>query len=360
MSSRLLNSTLILWLAACTVMLVWGGGGNPGFLLCDAVSQGDLELTEHLLSAGTSANVFDRQGRPAVNFARNAIMLEVLLRHGATLQGNPARYRAYSELWGAASSGDLEQVRYLIGKGADPAFKGSEPSQGPPFVQAMNCGHYDVAAFLLSLNPPKIPKDQIIWGLQPCVEQDDELGVGRFTSLAEPVLRGSSWAQDLLSKAVQACSPKVASFCLDHGAVLGGRNRDGQTPLMVGVQGYYTSRVGRADLVRMLIARGAAVNDRVESTGRTALFEAVQAAPDLSVVRVMLEHGAAINAQDKRGQTPLYVAVQRGQEEMVALLLTAGADARLADNGGITPYKLAKTRSDKKMLKTLEDGGVRE
>lgn len=60
------------------------------------------------------------------------------------------------------------------------------------------------------------------------------------------------------------------------------------------------------------------------------------------VQQLLAERGADINrAEEMRGQTPLHIASERGDKEMVRLLLTLGADARIKDQDGQTPVQVA-------------------
>jgi len=57
----------------------------------------------------------------------------------------------------------------------------------------------------------------------------------------------------------------------------------------------------------------------------------------ISVVRLLLDHGADTSAKNRFGWTPLFCSAMRGNEEMVILLLEHGADIAAKSNSGWTP-----------------------
>jgi ankyrin repeat protein len=120
------------------------------------------------------------------------------------------------------------------------------------------------------------------------------------------------------------------------------------------------ARTGNAEVVRMLIARGADASARESSLGETALmWAAAENHPE--AVRALIEHGADPNARsDKlayakdrfglegvttilpRGSwTALMYAARQGSLEAARALADAGADLKLTDPDGTTALVLA-------------------
>jgi len=111
--------------------------------------------------------------------------------------------------------------------------------------------------------------------------------------------------------------PKVR-LLLDRGADLNAVSDKGRSALMVAAM-----TDGSAEIVRLLIARGADVKiaDRFKST---ALHAAV-IGNDMATIRQIVDAGVDINAADGAEYTPLMGAAQRGNLEAVRLLLAKGA-----------------------------------
>jgi ankyrin repeat protein len=61
-------------------------------------------------------------------------------------------------------------------------------------------------------------------------------------------------------------------------------------------------------------------------------------------MRILLRAGARVDAQDTRGNTPLWRAVfeSRGRGDTIQALLAAGANPDLPNQSGVTPGQLAE------------------
>lgn len=116
------------------------------------------------------------------------------------------------------------------------------------------------------------------------------------------------------------------------GDFAGGRRRG--TPLMAAAQ------KGDAGLVNILLAAGAARNDRAQIS---MALSASARAPSADLARLFLERGADPNVRDRSeaGATPLMYAALRGSPDTVSALLSGGADVRIRDERGYWPLDYA-------------------
>jgi ankyrin repeat protein len=105
-----------------------------------------------------------------------------------------------------------------------------------------------------------------------------------------------------------------------------------------------------------LIGAGAAA-DAPDAVGFTPLHFAAQEQHP-GVVDVLLTAGADLGARDRWGNTPLWRAVftAHGDSRTTSRLLAAGADADLANYTGVSPRTLAR-RMGLPMM-TVVPGGV--
>jgi ankyrin repeat protein len=131
-----------------------------------------------------------------------------------------------------------------------------------------------------------------------------------------------------LIEAARSGDAMAAAAALDAGAAVNSRDVDGITPLMHAVRGgrpeiANPAPTDRAELVELLIKRGADVNARTDS-GFVALFWAARYG-HVEAAKALIDHGADVNARDKDGLTAISWASTNHQTKMVELLTTSGA-----------------------------------
>lgn len=118
----------------------------------------------------------------------------------------------------------------------------------------------------------------------------------------------------------------------------------GDTALHVAAAGH------RVEIVNLLLAAGADPNAAGNHRRSSPLHYAADgyvnspawdAKRQVETIRRLLEQGAACNAQDKNGATPLHRAVRTRCAAAVKHLLKAGCDPAMRNNSGSTPFHLA-------------------
>jgi truncated hemoglobin YjbI len=146
--------------------------------------------------------------------------------------------------------------------------------------------------------------------------------------------------QTLLHDAAMAGEAELAEVLIRSGADPDAKEAEGHTPLYRAVTG---------DVARVLLAAGATVDVASGPTRGTALHQAARRGC-VSVAQALLDHGAAIEARDAKGETPLRRAVNCRQVQIVRLLVRHGADPHAADRRGVTPTDAARTVEMKQAL----------
>jgi ankyrin repeat protein len=69
------------------------------------------------------------------------------------------------------------------------------------------------------------------------------------------------------------------------------------------------------------------------------------------IARMLIDAGANVNVQNKRGRTPLHRAASDGSVEIARMLIDAGARKDIPNEDGKFPYDLTTNEELKKLLK---------
>jgi len=116
---------------------------------------------------------------------------------------------------------------------------------------------------------------------------------------------------------------------------------------------------GHADSSRILLEHGADVNAHDHNDWTPLHYASLWG--HLRVVQLLLEHKAISNARNKDDDTPLHMALQYGYLDIVRLLLDHGADVAARGGEGLTPYQIATRNGQDDIAKLLlERGAERE
>ncbi|KAJ8548552.1 hypothetical protein ON010_g11120 [Phytophthora cinnamomi] len=107
-------------------------------------------------------------------------------------------------------------------------------------------------------------------------------------------------------------------------------------------------------VVKLLLRHGAKTEAR-DNDGKTALFLATN--DELfEVAKLLLENGAHLDAQDSIGRSPLHACLRASPEQSVLvtnLLVSCGAPIDLPDNAGETPFTIVVRHGDITALQLL-------
>lgn len=99
------------------------------------------------------------------------------------------------------------------------------------------------------------------------------------------------------------------------------------------------------ETVATLVAAGADVNQISATPMRNQALHAVLAlSRDADVTRLLIEHGADVNAAQAAGYRPLHQVAAAGRDDLVRILLDAGADKTARCDQGKTPADYARER----------------
>ena len=370
--------------SAAMVELLLKAGANPNSPswtgetpLIECAHAGNVETVKLLLSHGADPNAKEnQQGHTALMRAvaeKHADAAEELVKHGA--DGHLRSKTGFTALLFASQQGDIASARVLLAAGAD--VNEATAENGTALVVAAASCREDFAIFLLENgananaadaygvtalhyalprgiagidsvsivfrpyqeippNMPRLVKALLEHGADPNARIEKDF---RPYSRSPYALQTSLVGVTPFLLAAAAADVEMMNLLLSHGADPVIKSKDGSTALM------FAAGVGRVDereskseetnaleAVKLALKLGNDIN-AANGRVRTALHGAAGIGAD-SIVEFLVANGAAIEAKDRQGNTPLRIAAgrvprvegaNRIYEETAKLLLKLGA-----------------------------------
>lgn len=146
-----------------------------------------------------------------------------------------------------------------------------------------------------------------------------ELPIDPFFSSLPTTSSTTAPTQTALHCAISNDKESMVRLLIEHGADVMRPDGQGKTAL------HLAAERGSEGLMRLIIDASPAADPNVtDYLGRTPLFYAVQCGNEVAV-KVLLTR-ADINWKDRMGMTPLHLAAEYGYEAIARLLLANGAD----------------------------------
>jgi ankyrin repeat protein len=105
---------------------------------------------------------------------------------------------------------------------------------------------------------------------------------------------------------------------------------------------YVSCRNGHLKIAEYLLTRKADINIHAHIHGYTPICVAAER-EQLDIVQFLVQAGADTNIANKKGETALTFAAQQGNLGMVTVLINGGANPNLTDNKSWTPLQLAES-----------------
>jgi ankyrin repeat protein len=328
-------------------------------------SRAGLQVVRLLLAHHADPNLagkddLGKQTGAPINIAIDAGLSDVadiLRKAGAKRSAS----KPVNSLAQAVYVGDIDTVRSLIKKRVD--LNARDEDGSTPLLIAVTRRYSDIARLLLAS------------GAKPDIASRYGAGSDAFeggTPLSEASGSGDIATMKLLLKAganpnhgtslymplreaAEKGNIEACRLLLDSGANVKAGEKTGDSALYKAV-GARSSTQGR--LVRLLIARGANVNETTEN-GETPLMRAAELGND-EIVKLLLESGANPKAATSWGRTVLMQAALSGGVEMVQLLMSKGVDINAKDDRNSTALSLAQDRGYNAVIELLIRAGAKQ
>jgi ankyrin repeat protein len=354
----------------------FGEGETP---LMTAARSGSVDAVKLLLTFGAAVNARETwRGQTALMYAvteNHADVVKLLIELKADVNARTVHYE-FPKLTGgnggiihdrseggltpiflAARQGAIASAELLIDAGAD--LTATEPQYGfTPMQTAIFNGHYDLAARLIDRgadvndgslytavemrnlatysNRPNPPETDKQLSSLDVIRRLLDKGADPNRVYAKKIPPRQAQGDIIVApgatplyRAMKATDLTVARLLLEKGANPSVTIKDGSTPLMMAA-GLGARRVATDE-------------DVIEKTGT---------ADPLDAVRMFVDAGADIDAQNDLGNTALHYAAQTGAARIVEFLVARGARPDVYNYAGQTPVDLTKSQPLKKLLES--------
>jgi ankyrin repeat protein len=291
-------------------------------------------------------------------------MVERLLKAGAN--PNTALLNGETALMTCSRTGDARAINALLSAGANPNAKETAHEQ-TALMWAASQRHPDAVAALLARGADVNARSRVY---TQTVTSEVTQRAGR-EELNYTVPRGGSTA---LLFAARVGDAESARLLLEKGADVNDALPNGTTALVE------AAHSGQQALGILLLEKGA--NPNLDEVGYTALHAAVLRS-GLDLVKALLAHGANPNARITKGTpvrrnsedfelpatlvgaTPYLLAAKFLEADIMRALAAGGADTRLTMKGGVTPLMAAagmgaSAQADRRGLSVLDGGKVED
>jgi uncharacterized protein len=376
-------------------------GITPLALAC---ANDNLPMVLRLLDAGADPNSVDVGGEtPLMTAAKlgSVTVMKALTEHGAMVDVKEPKWKS-TPLMLAVRENQPAAVKFLIDHDASVNARTRVGKKPPRRPAGAGGGSHGVGIIRGGL-PETGSQTPIAGGMTPLLyaARDGRLEIARLLMTAKAdVNQADANGISPLQMAINNNQTKVATLLMDQGADINSADAYGRSPLWLAVQlrnqeldRSMTNGVDRQaalELIQALIARGAKVNFRttdsppsprhimplgdlswVNFIGQTPFLRAALSG-DITVMRMLLEHGADPNIATEEGTTALmaaagvnwvvaqtYTESKEAQMEAVQLCLEKGGDVNAKNSMGLTAIHGAANRGADDIIQFLYDHGAK-
>ena len=332
-------------------------------LLHCAAGEGQIKVVELLIKRGCRIDPVDRNGCTPLDYATACSHLQTvpLLKQ----QLNEPWEEQYvvdsvdsqgrSALHFAAAFGDINLIEMLVKQGLDVNIGDDEG--WTPLHNAANRGQLESVRTLLRLGGREsMTKVAATSGtpLHQAVVKGHKDIVSLLLNEGCPISVMDSQGRSVLHHAAQHGQIHMIEMLQEKGLDVKIDDDEGCTPL------HYAAAYGQLESVRTLLQLGGRMSmTKVTDNYGTPLHQAVERG-NKDIVSLLLNEGCPINVVDSGGRSVLHYAARYGQIHIIEMLGKKGLNINIGDDEGKTPLHYAAAWGQLESVRTLLGLGGRE
>jgi ankyrin repeat protein len=287
-----------------------------------AAEQNHADAIKLLASKGADINVQGKKFTPKKQY-------------GANTEGKATSYvGGLTPIVIAAREGALDSIKVLIDLKANPDNPSADGSTA--LLVAVQNGHYDVANYMVEHGADINKQNDKGWS--PLYLAVKHRTVETGTIPVPNADQALPFVKVLLDRGVNVNTRTGSNTEIRNGQRATWLNEAGATPFL------RAALCGDIEVMKLLLAKGADPNINTDD-GTTPLMAAagvgysdgfihdISEETTIGAMRLILDLGADVNAQNKRGLTALHGAAHKANLAEIQLLVDRGADLGIKDHG---------------------------
>ena len=294
-----------------------------------AAEQGDAHIMNALWDSGVVRQATDTFGNQALHLAAAAnrvYMIRMLERRGQNIMSR--NEQGYTPLHVAAEHGSLDAIETLVALGANMAAQAVPNVYSPPLLIAGRAKQWEATALLRRLGPD--------FGIHEAAALGD---IGAMQSMLRlrpaRINEENHLGQTPLFSATAADQYDMVLFLLQNRADVHAITRNGNSAFNQSLT------LPTFDIAELLLIAGARVDGIGGAQIRDPLLHRAAREGNLRVLDFLLDHGAAIEVTDHKGETAMSAAAETGQCGSIARLAARGANTNHHGDDARTPLHIA-------------------
>ena len=333
---------------------------------------GSVAAVRLLIAGGADVNAKEpSQHQTALMWAaaeKHPDVVKTLIDHGADLQARTKK--GFTALHFAARAGDIETGRLLLAAGMDinirsqaatgpgraggPSYEATVSAGSTPLLVATVRAHVPFALFLLERGADPNASDAGMTPLHWAVgtwESGEANPVFGFTDAMSGIPERQAKLQLVKALLAKGANPNVPMTQRPPGFAGGHTDVIGATPFLL------ASAAADLEMMRLLLDAGADPKQPTKSnmtpiaaaTGvnRVQGESSVTEAQAFEVVKFLIELGVDPKTAVSTGENAIFGAAYRGWNSVVQLLADHGADVNAISKSGTTPWRAASGQGDR-------------